>query len=58
MLQFQWGAHQLANQQFADVVLRHYKDGDIVWVQVRTARAGPAAAGALRKWPASRRALR
>ena len=35
MLQFQWGAHQLANKIFADVVLQHYQDGDIVWVQVR-----------------------
>lgn len=32
-LQFQWNAHQLANRQFADVVLRHYRPGDIVWVQ-------------------------
>ena len=35
MLQFQWGAHQLANKIFAEVVLQHYQDGDIVWVQVR-----------------------
>jgi len=35
MLQFQWGAHQMANKIFADVVLQHYQDGDIVWVQVR-----------------------
>lgn len=41
MLQFQWGAHQLANQIFADVVLQHYQDGDIVWVQVRLLRTGP-----------------
>ena len=33
MLQFQWGAHQLANKIFAEVVLQHYQDGDIVWVQ-------------------------
>ncbi len=32
-LQFQWAAHQLANRLFAEVVLRHYQDGDIVWVQ-------------------------
>lgn len=32
-LQFQWHAHQLANRLFADVILRHYRPGDIVWVQ-------------------------
>lgn len=32
-LQFQWAAHQLANRLFAEVVLQHYQDGDIVWVQ-------------------------
>ena len=32
-LQFQWNAHQLANKQFADVILKHYRPGDIVWVQ-------------------------
>ncbi|WPT11748.1 Alpha,alpha-trehalose-phosphate synthase [UDP-forming] 1 [Picochlorum sp. SENEW3] len=32
-LQFQWQAHQLANKQFADVILKHYRPGDIVWVQ-------------------------
>lgn len=32
-LQFQWAAHQLANRLFAEVVLRHYQPGDIVWVQ-------------------------
>lgn len=32
-LQFQWAAHQLANREFAKVVLRHYQPGDIVWVQ-------------------------
>jgi len=32
-LEFQWQAHQLANRQFADVVLKHYRPGDIVWVQ-------------------------
>ena len=33
MLQFQWAAHQSANQRFADVVLRNYSAGDVVWVQ-------------------------
>ncbi len=42
MLQFQWGAHQLANKIFADVVLQHYQDGDIVWVQVGGSRRGQA----------------
>ncbi|KAG7673541.1 hypothetical protein KSW81_006745 [Nannochloris sp. 'desiccata'] len=32
-LQFQWAAHQLANRKFAEVVLKHYQPGDIVWVQ-------------------------
>lgn len=32
-LQFQWQAHQLANRKFADVILKHYRPGDIVWVQ-------------------------
>ena len=32
-LQFQWAAHQLANKEFARVVLQHYQPGDIVWVQ-------------------------
>ncbi|CAK0785345.1 Trehalose-6-P synthase/phosphatase complex synthase subunit [Coccomyxa viridis] len=32
-LQFQWAAHQSANQRFADVVLRNYSAGDVVWVQ-------------------------
>ncbi|GAB4814718.1 hypothetical protein N2152v2_001764 [Parachlorella kessleri] len=29
----QWAAHQVANQIFAEEALRHYQDGDIVWVQ-------------------------
>ena len=33
LLQFQWAAHQSANQRFADVVLRNYSAGDVVWVQ-------------------------
>lgn len=32
-LQFQWEAHQLVNRKFADVILEHYRPGDIVWVQ-------------------------
>ena len=32
-LQFQWQAHQYANKLFADVILQHYRPGDIVWVQ-------------------------
>jgi trehalose 6-phosphate synthase/phosphatase len=32
-LQFQWAAHQIANRKFAEVVLKHYQPGDIVWVQ-------------------------
>ncbi len=32
-LQFQWQAHQYANRLFAEVVLQHYRPGDIVWVQ-------------------------
>ena len=33
LLQLQWAAHQSANQRFADVVLRNYSAGDVVWVQ-------------------------
>lgn len=29
----QWSAHQTANRVFAEVVLRLYQPGDIVWVQ-------------------------
>lgn len=29
----QWAAHQLANRVFAEKAMRHYQDGDIVWVQ-------------------------
>lgn len=29
----QWEAYKAANQAFADVVLEHYQDGDIVWCQ-------------------------
>lgn len=29
----QWAAHVTANRVFAEVALRHYQDGDIVWVQ-------------------------
>ena len=32
-VQFQWAAHQAANQRFGDVVLRNYCAGDVVWVQ-------------------------
>lgn len=32
-LQNQWAVHQQANRMFADVVMRHYQPGDIVWVQ-------------------------
>ncbi len=32
-LQFQWAAHQAANQKFGEVVLRNYCAGDVVWVQ-------------------------
>ena len=42
MLQFQWAAHQLANKHFADAVLQHYQDGDIVWVQVGAGAGGQA----------------
>jgi len=28
----QWKAYQKVNQQFADVILEHYKTGDMVWV--------------------------
>ena len=31
--QFQWAAHQAANQKFGNVVLRNYCAGDVVWVQ-------------------------
>ena len=31
--QFQWAAHQAANQKFGEVVLRNYCAGDVVWVQ-------------------------
>ena len=33
LLQFQWAAHQSANQKFADIVLQNYSAGDVVWVQ-------------------------
>lgn len=33
LLQFQWAAHQSANQRFADIVLQNYSAGDVVWVQ-------------------------
>lgn len=32
-VQFQWAAHQAANQMFGEVVLRNYSAGDVVWVQ-------------------------
>ncbi|KAK9804133.1 hypothetical protein WJX73_003206 [Symbiochloris irregularis] len=32
-LQFQWAAYQEANRRFADVLMRHYRVGDVVWVQ-------------------------
>ncbi|BDA46931.1 probable alpha,alpha-trehalose-phosphate synthase [UDP-for [Coccomyxa sp. Obi] len=32
-LQFQWAAHQAANQRFGEVVLQNYSAGDVVWVQ-------------------------
>ena len=32
-LQFQWAAYQEANRRFADVLLQHYRPGDVVWVQ-------------------------
>lgn len=32
-LAFQWTAHQMANRAFAEVALKHYREGDIVWVQ-------------------------
>lgn len=32
-MQTQWQAYQVANQRFADVVLDHYQQGDIIWVQ-------------------------
>jgi trehalose 6-phosphate synthase/phosphatase len=32
-LAFQWAAHQLANRAFAEVTFKHYRKGDIVWVQ-------------------------
>lgn len=31
--QFQWAAHQAANQRFGEVVLQNYSAGDVVWVQ-------------------------
>ena len=33
MPQFQWAAHQAANQKFGEVLLRNYCAGDVVWVQ-------------------------
>lgn len=33
VVQFQWVAHQKANQSFGEVVLRNYCAGDVVWVQ-------------------------
>lgn len=32
-VQMQWQAYQSSNQKFAEVVLKHYQQGDIVWVQ-------------------------
>lgn len=32
-MQFQWAAHQAANQRFGEVVLQNYSAGDVVWVQ-------------------------
>lgn len=32
-MQFQWAAHQAANQRFGEVVFQNYSAGDVVWVQ-------------------------
>ena len=32
-LQFQWEAYREANRRFSEVLMRHYRVGDVVWVQ-------------------------